>query len=65
MGVGCLVVFFARNNVDKVIGDETGDISTGRTFESHCHHFLLYAYFNLAEAVRVARLKYVSIAGSS
>ena len=59
------MVFFGGHIVVDGIGDETGDISTGRTFESHCHHFLLYAYFNLAEAVRVTRLKYVSIAGSS
>jgi hypothetical protein len=32
--------------------------------ESHRHRFLLYVYVYLAEGVRVARLKYVSNAGS-
>ncbi len=58
------MVFFGGHNVVDGGGDETGDISTGRTFESHCHRFLLYAYVNLIEGVRVARLKYVSNAGS-
>ena len=58
------MVFFGGHIIVNGIGDKTGDISTGRTFESHCHRFLLYAYVNLVEGVRVARLICVSNAGS-